>query len=157
MPRAKRLPRERITDRRLWLRIEELHWESARKNNPTADMLALRKEVRRVMEKTYGPCPPEPPKPPLKMRLGLWWLKKKLKNVPTLEVSMLKKKLIVSLVFGIGAVGQLLNSALADGSISGAEWGAMLTPFVAAFWGKFSSNTTIVAPSRKGENVHGPV
>jgi hypothetical protein len=111
--------------------------------------------AHREMEK-HGPRPPAPPKPPLKIQVGLWVVKKKLEGLPSVEVPMLWKKLVVALVFGIGAAGPVLSAALSDGAISGQEWGGLLSAFIAAFWGKFSSNTTVVAPSRKGETVHGP-
>lgn len=111
--------------------------------------------AHREMRK-HGPRPPAPPKPPLKIRVGLWAAKKKLKGMKPVEVPMLWKKLIVAAVFGIGAAGPVLSASLADGLISGQEWGGLLSAFVAAFWGKFSSNTTVIAPSRKGETVNGP-
>jgi hypothetical protein len=113
------------------------------------------KAAHREMKK-HGPRPPAPPKPPLKVRVGLWVAKKKLGGLAPVEVPMFWKKLIVALVFGIGAAGPVLSAALADGAISGQEWGGLLSAFIAAFWGKFSSNTTVLAPSRKGETVNGP-
>ena len=69
---------------------------------------------------------------------------------------MVWKKVITSLVFGIGATGLVLNAALLDGTISGSEWSGILSAVAAAAWGKFSSNTTVFAPSRKGETIKGP-
>ena len=82
-----------------------------------------------------------------------WILKGRLREV---KMSPLVKKIVVSLAFGIGAVTIMLQAALADGVVSATEWAEMLPAFVAAFWGKFSSNTTIIAPSRKGETIAGP-
>ena len=99
---------------------------------------------------------PKGPRLPLRARLALWWLGKKLEGVKPMEVSMLWKKLIVSLVYGIGATGAVLSVVLQDSTITGTEWMALLSAFAAAGWGKFSSNTTVVAPSRKGETITGP-
>ena len=98
----------------------------------------------------------QPPGLPLKARVALWWLGRKLKGVKPMEVSMLWKKVIVALLFGIGAVSATLNLALADGVMSGQDWMAVVTAFVGAAWGKFSSNTTVIAASRKGETLAGP-
>lgn len=72
------------------------------------------------------------------------------------EVNPLVKKVIVSLVYGLGALGAVVTVALQDGVISGNEWGLIGSAFIAAAWGKFSSNTTILAPSRAGETIAGP-
>ena len=151
------MPREAMTHE-LWMRLWTLHWGAARRREPTADLDGLRRRVREAMTETFGPCPPEPPsppKPPIPVRMGLWALKKKLGGLPSVEVPMFVKKLIVSLVYGIGASGPVLQLALNDSTISGNEWGAILSAFVAAFWGAFKSNTTVIAPSRKGETITG--
>jgi len=68
----------------------------------------------------------------------------------------LVKKLITSLVYGLGALGAVVAAALGDGVITGTEWSAIAAAFVVAAWGKFSSNTTVLAPSREGETMAGP-
>jgi len=104
-------------------------------------------------EAQLGPQPPKPEKPPLPIRLLVFLLGKRLKGMKPLEVSMFVQKLVVSLVFGIGAAGPVVSAAFADGVISGQEWGGILSAFIAAAYGKFSSNTTVLAPSRKGETI----
>ena len=109
------------------------------------------------MEETirkYGP-PPKLERPPVNARIVLWWLKKKLEGLEPMEVSMspFVKKLIVSAIYGVGALGAVVAAALEDGVVSGNEWALVLGAFAAAFWGKFSSNTTFIAPARKGETV----
>jgi len=70
---------------------------------------------------------------------------------------MLLKKFVVSLMFGIGAAAPAVALAFKDdGFISGEEWGGILGALAIAFWGKFSSNTTVFAPSREGETIAGP-
>lgn len=107
------------------------------------------------MVASFGPRPPGPPKPPMPARVGLWALKKKLRGLAPVEVPMLVKKLVVAAVYGIGATAATLQLALADSMMSGDEWAAVLSAFIAAFWGKFSSNTTKIMPSRDGETIHG--
>ena len=103
---------------------------------------------------------PPPPKPKrvggVKGLLLRFAVSRVFRNVSEVRMSPLVKKIVTSLVFGIGAIGLGLQAALADGVISSGEWPALVSAFVAAFWGKFSSNTTILAPSRKGETVDGP-
>lgn len=139
-----------------WDAIWRNSWAKARKEHPTADLGRLQTATTRAVTEVYGPRPPAPQKPPLPARVGLWALGKKLKGTKPLEVPMLMQKVVVALVFGLGAISVMLNGALADGLISGQEWGELLSAFFVAFWGKFSSNTTVIAPSRKGETISGP-
>jgi hypothetical protein len=115
------------------------------------------KRARIKMQHRYG-RQPKKPRLPLRLRLTLWWVGRKLKGTKPVEVKMshVWQKVVVSLMYGIGALGAVVSVALQDGSISGAEWMSMLSAFVAAAWGKFSSNTTVIAPSRKGETIAGP-
>lgn len=111
--------------------------------------------MRRVNEKmveVYGPCPPNP-EPPLKLRVGLWGLRKKLSGLEPVEVSMFWKKLIVSLGAGVAAGAAAIQPALADQVVTGNEWGAVITAGVIAAYGAFKSNTTWFAPARKGESI----
>ncbi len=139
--------------RERWLQIEKLQWEKILKDNPTANRRRLQKQLRKAMIATHGPLPPEEAKPPVKVRIGLWWIRKKLKGMTPTEVPMFLKKLIVSLMFGVGAAAAAVQLALADSAISGDEWGLILSAFFAAAYGKFSSNTTVIAPSRTGESM----
>lgn len=115
------------------------------------------KRARIKMEQRHGPQPKKL-KLPLKARLVLWWIGRKLKGTKPMEVKMSHfwRKVIVSAIYGIGALGAVVSVALQDGSISGGEWMGMLSAFAAAAWGKFSSNTTVLSPSRKGETIIGP-
>lgn len=112
------------------------------------------REASRRLDTAYPP-PPKPLKPPFYVRIGLWFVSHALPDVEV-KMSPFAKKLIVSLAFGVGAVTVLLQTALSDGVISGAEWAEILPAFFIAAWGKFSSNTTVLAPSRKGESIAGP-
>lgn len=137
----------------MWQRLWKLHFRSARRRFPTADMRGLQVGVTRAMERKYGPCPPKPGHElPLKTRVALWWINRKLGGLPPVEVPMLLKKVIVSLTFAATAAGVPLKAALADNVITGAEWQTILVPAAIAFWGAFKSNTTVIAPNRKGEN-----
>jgi len=112
-----------------------------------------RKLAYKETEVRLGPEPASPVKPPLPIRILVALLGKHLQGMKPLEVPMFAQKLIVSLVFGIGAAGPVVSAAFADGVISGQEWGGILSAFIAAAYGKFSSNTTVFAPARKGETV----
>ena len=128
--------------------VSRLHFEQ-RLPHFQAWHLAMEETIRK-----YGP-PPKLERPPVNVRIVLWWLKKKLEGMKPMEVSMspFVKKLIVSAVYGVGALGAVVAAALEDSVISGNEWALVLGAFAAAFWGKFSSNTTIIAPAREGETV----
>jgi len=135
--------------REQWLHIEELHWIAARKTAPTANMRRLQKRVRKAVIATYGPCPKGEAKPPLKVRLGLWWLNRKIKDK---ETPMLLKKLLTTAVAGFGA-GWAAYTAAASGGVTQDEWGAVLGAGAVAAYAAFKSNTTWLMPSRKGESV----
>ena len=64
-------------------------------------------------------------------------------------MSPLMQRIIVSVVYGIGAAAPTFAAAFADSVVSGSEWSGIATAFVVAFWGTFKSNTTIVAPNRE--------
>jgi|GEM_PF-2088140 len=115
------------------------------------------KRARQITTRRHGPCPKEV-KLPLTVRVFLWWLKKKLGQMAREEVGMgmIVKKLVVAALYGLGAAAPVLQLALADAVVTGNEWGGILSAFLVAFWGKFSSNTTVVAASRKGETLSGP-
>ena len=132
--------------------VSRLHFEK-RLPHFQAWHLAMEETIR-----THGQRPKELGRLPLNARIVLWWAKKKLEGMKPEVVSMtghssFVKKLIVSVVYGISVLSAVLTAALEDGVINGDEWFLMLSAFAAAFWGKFSSNTTIIAPSREGETV----
>lgn len=114
------------------------------------------REATRLLEQAHGKSLKlEGTKPPLWARIGLWFVGRSLDGMEV-KMSPLIQKAIVSLVFGVSASALIFQGALSDGVITGGEWLEILSAFVAAAWGKFSSNTTILAPSRKGETVAGP-
>jgi len=134
-----------------WKQIERLQLEKALKENPTANRTRIIKRLRKAMVATHGKCPPKPKvaKPPLKIRLGLWWLKRKLKNT---EAPMLVKKIIVSVGAGVAA-GFAAYGPAAVGGVTPEEWGAVITAGLIAAYAAFKSNTTWLSPARKGESV----
>lgn len=138
-----------------WDRLFQLHFSEQRKRYPTMDLEQARSIIYDSMVEAFGPRPAGPPKPPVPVRVGLWALSKKLRGLAPVEVPMFVKKLIVSAVYGIGATAATLQLVLADSTVSGDEWAAVLSAFIAAFWGKFSSNTTVLRPSRDGETITG--
>jgi len=149
------MSREPMT-RAHWDRLFWLHFTEQRKRHPTMDPGRAREIIYASIVQSFGPRPPAVQKPPTSVRVGMWALKKKLKGIGPLEVPMFAKKLIVAAIYGIGACSATLQLALADSMMSGDEWAAVASAFIAAFWGKFSSNTTIIQPSRAGETMRGP-
>ena len=138
-----------------WDRLFRLHFSEQRKRHPTMDLIRAQAIIYDSMVAAFGPRPAAPPKPPVPVRVGLWALSKKLRGLAPVEVPMFVKKLVVSVVYGIGATAATVQLALSDSVMSGDEWAAVLSAFIAAFWGTFKSNTTVVAPSRKGETITG--
>jgi len=65
------------------------------------------------------------------------------------------KKVVVSLVYAVGAAYPAYSLAV-PGGVTPEEWGLVVGAFVAAFWGTFKSNTTVIEPSRAGETIAGP-
>lgn len=143
-----------------WKQIERLQWDKALRENPTAKFSnktfrKLQKNLRRSMVLTHGPCPPAPKALGLKQNVTLWYLKRKLAAIEKESNMGLLKKIGVSLGYGLLAALPAYNLAAAGGMTS-EEWGAVGAAFVMAMWGKFSSNTTVAMPSRKGETIRGP-
>jgi hypothetical protein len=138
-----------------WDQLFKLHFKEQRKRNPSMNPGRAREIIWDSMVASFGPRPAGPSKPPAPVRVGLWALSKKLRGLPPVGVPMFAKKLIVAAIYGIGDTAATLQLALADSMMTGDEWAAVVSAFVAAFWGKFSSNTTIINPSRKGETIHG--
>ena len=144
--------------REQWDRLFRLHYSEQRKRHPTMDLERARSVIYDSMVASFGPRPAGPPKPPLPARVGLWALTKKLRGLAPVEVFMspFVKKLVVSMIYAVGASAATVQLALADAVISGDEWAAIMSAFVAAFWGTFKSNTTVIEPSRAGETIAGP-
>jgi len=134
-----------------WDRLWWLHFSKARKQYPAMGIVELQARIRESMTESFGPQPPEgPAKPPLKIRLMLWALKRKVKSME----NGLVKKVVMAVIYAVGAAWPAYQLAAADGFTSD-EVGLVVGAFVAAFWGTFKSNTTLIAPSRKGESVLG--
>lgn len=81
------------------------------------------KRARIKMEQHHGKQPIKPTLP-LKVRLLFWWVGGKLKGMKPMEAKMSHfwRKVVVSAIYGVGALGAVVSVALQDGSISGAEW-----------------------------------
>ncbi len=121
-----------------WQQIDKLQWAKARKEHPTADMLKLRRKVTKAMIATHGPCPPKPGKPPLKVRLGLWFVRKKLEDLMDGKKSGIPKW-ILALAFGAVSAYGVVDLALADGAISLQEGLAIGNAVIVAAIAKFSN------------------
>ena len=87
-----------------------------------------------------------PSGPPLWLRVALRLLRSRL-NIPTVEVSPMLQRFLIALGYGLSAMMPVLATSL-DAGIMNEEWGAIFTALVVAFWGKFSSNTTLLGADR---------
>jgi hypothetical protein len=109
------------------------------------DVLEARRMAAEITTARYGP---QPANPPLWLRLGLSLVERKFTGLGSVEVSPMLQRVIVAVTYGIGAASPIIAQAFADGTITGGEWGGILTAFGIAFWGTFKSNTTVIAPDR---------
>ncbi len=119
----------------LWMRLDGLHWKAAREDQPTADMLRLRRKVTTAMEATFGPCPSKlkgPARPPWYLRLGLKLLVKKfVKEDTEMKITPLLSAIGFALAAGLAAA----QTAGADGVISGLqEWLGIAGAAFSAGW-----------------------
>ena len=97
------------------------------------------KNVTRAMIATHGECPPKPrDKPPLKIRMGLWFLKRKLEDKMDGKKSSIPKW-ILALAFGLASAYGVFDLALADGAIDLKEGFAIGNAILVAALGKFSN------------------
>lgn len=108
--------------------------------------------ARTLTEKRLGPRPGVS----IELKLALWWLERKLRRIEPMQIPMFVQKLFASAIYAITAGAAAYNLAISDGVITGQEWGAIAVVVLPAFWGKFSTNTRLIAASRKGESVNTP-
>lgn len=124
----------------------EAEWRScfARLRAKGYDPVAAQKKARAITEAKYGK---QPAGPPLWLRVALKFAGRKLAGLRPAEEVTMKQRLLVSLLFGLGA---LVSALQVNGFPQMPEgWLGLAGVFVAAAWGKFSSNQTIVAPDRE--------
>ena len=100
------------------------------------------RHAQETMEQDYGPRPekePKAPEPP-------WWARAAIRVTLGKEQKGMAQRILVSLVYAISA---MVAAFQAGGMPATAEqWAALVMAGVIAFWGKFSSSTTVVAPNR---------
>lgn len=122
-----------------WKQIERLQLDKALKDNPTANRRRIVKKLRKAMIATHGPCPPKPGgKPPLKVRLGLWFIRKKLEDKMDGKKSGIPKWLL-ALAFGLTAAYSTFDLAWADKTIDLGEGLAIANAVIVAAIAKFSN------------------
>lgn len=93
------------------------------------------------MTKVFGPRPPGEPGLP-------WWVKI---SALTLGVQMgpLITRILTALLYAIGVGVAAYQATVPPITVEG--WIGLGIAVLVAFWGKFSSNTTVVAANRKTE------
>lgn len=100
------------------------------------------RHTQETMEQDYGPRPekePDKQEPP-------WWARAAIRVTLGKEQKGMAQRIVVSLVYAISAMAAVHQ---AGGMPQTPEaWMALVMAGVIAFWGKFSSNTTVVAPNR---------
>lgn len=122
-----------------WKQIERLQWEKILKDNPTANRRRLQKKLHEAMVLTHGPCPREPGKPPLKVKLGLWFVRKKLEKMIMDGKKSGIPKWLLAAAFGLTSAYGVFDLAYADGAISLQEGFAIGNAVVVAAIAKFSN------------------
>jgi hypothetical protein len=142
------MPKKAMTYER-WQDIAKASLTAAIRQHPGAETGALMRKVNAKMVEVYGPCPPEPPKPPWWARIALRVLRGKAERA--LEEKMDGKasklpKWTLALVAGVAAIGGTVQAALTDNAISAQEWVAIANAFVVAAWAKFSNPEKVVSP-----------
>jgi len=121
-----------------WKQIERLQLEKALRDNPTANRSRLLKKLRKAMIATHGPCPREPGKLPVKTKLGLWFVRKKLEDKMDGKKSGIPKW-VLALAFGLTAAYSTFDLAWADKTIDLGEGLAIANAVIVAAIAKFSN------------------
>lgn len=130
-----------------WKQIERLQWEKVLKANPTMNRRRLQRDLRNGMILTHGKCPPKPrTKPSLKIRLGLWFLKKKLEKMLMDGKKSSIPKWLLAAGFGLAASYGMIDMALAEPPITFREWFAIGNAVVVAAFAKYSNPEKKLSP-----------
>ncbi len=93
--------------------------------------------ARILTQKREGPRPEEI-KLPLKIRIGLWWLERKLEGKMDGKKSSVPKWILAA-VFGLASAYGVFELAMADGALSVKEGFAIGNAILIAALGKFSN------------------
>lgn len=100
----------------------------------------------------YGPRPEPPEKPDT----GLpWWGRAAVVVAVPKENRQMAQRILVALMYAIG-VGMGMYQASGIPTTPEA-WVGFVLAVVVAFWGKFSSSTTVISPNRVGEVTQPPI
>lgn len=106
------------------------------------------RHANETTEQDYGPRPdPEPeeqeqPEPP-------WWVRAALRVTLGKEGSSMPQRILVALAYAVSAIMAAYQATGAPTTVEG--WIGLAVAGVVAFWGKFSSSTTVLSPARVGE------
>lgn len=127
-------------------------WDNICKQRISAMMFGgrVRSEVairhaNETMEQDYGPRPdPEPEKP--KAPEPPWWARAAIRVTLGKEQKGMAQRIVVSLVYALSAMMAAFQTSGMPQTPEG--WLALVMAGLVAGWGKFSSNTTVIAPNR---------
>lgn len=123
----------------------EAEWRAcfARLRAKGYELLQAQKMARDITRARYGP---QPSKPPLWLRVTVKMLGRKPDSIRPAEEKTMKQRIVSSVIFGLAAVLSALQVSGLPTDSKG--WLALGGVFIAAAWGKFSSNQTLLAPNR---------
>lgn len=124
----------------------EVEWRAcfARLRAKGYDPATAQKMAGDIMRARHGP---QPAKPPLWLRVALKVAGRKLDAMRSAEEKTMGQRALNAIVFGVAAVFAALQASGLPTDEKG--WLGLVGVFVAAAWGKFSSNQTFLAPSRE--------
>lgn len=107
------------------------------------DLVKAQVKARDITTALRGP---RPAGSPLWVKLACKLVGRKLAGMKPGQENTMTQRLVAALIYGLTAALSALGAAGIPQSSQG--WMAILGVFITAFWGKFSSNTTIVAANR---------
>lgn len=108
------------------------------------DLVESQTIARNITRARYGP---QPGKPPVWLRVTAKIAGRKLDSLRPGEEKTMGQRILAAVVFGFTAVLSALGASGIPQTQQG--WLGLLGVFMTAFWGKFSSNQTLLAPNRE--------
>ncbi len=89
---------------------------------------------------------PRPASAPLWLRFALKLAGRKLAGLAPAEEKTMQQRLVAAVIFGLSAVLAAIGVSGLPHDETG--WTSLVAVFATAFWGKFSSNQTLIFPNR---------
>lgn len=102
------------------------------------------RHANETTEQDYGPRPDKEPE--VKTAEPPWWARLALRVTVGKGDKGMTQRIIVSLVYAISAMAAAFQATGTPQTVE--AWIGLIVAGVVAFWGKFSSSTTIIVPNR---------